>query len=560
MRSGRPAISLGRGFRSRLGHLASAFVLSVAALSLSVATAPQASADTAAQISAGGEHTCALTTGGGVKCWGCNIDGQLGNGTTTDSPIPVDVSGLTSGVAAISAGAEHTCALTSGGGAKCWGDNGSGQLGDGTTTIKLDPGRCLGPHLGRRGDLGRRNHTCALTTGGGVKCWGYNYYGELGNGTTTDTGCICIQIPVDVSGLTSGVAVISATSPVHTCAITTGRGAKCWGDNSHGQLGNGATTVSSTPVDVSGLTSGVAAISTGYFDTCAVTTGGGAKCWGRNRYGQLGNGTSTDSLTPVDVLGLTSGIGAISAGEFHTCALTTGGGAKCWGHNDDGELGNGTTSGTPCYCIQTPVDVSGLTSGVAAISVGFFHNCALTTGGDVNCWGYNLNGQLGNGTTTDSSTPVDVVGFGGATSGPYRPDALIKKAGATAFTGNDVYSQTATGETVSADAARGTISKFVVAAQNDGTQTDSFTLRGCSNWPRFSIHYFSGTTDITLQVKAGTYLVGPLAPGAKSTITLAIKARFNATVGSVKRCTVGVRSLGDTTLLDAVRAQVNVTS
>jgi alpha-tubulin suppressor-like RCC1 family protein len=534
-------------------------VLSVAAFSLSVATAPQASADTAAQISAGADHTCALTTGGGVKCWGSNYSGQLGDGTTTDSPIPVDVSGLTSGVAAISVGAQHTCALTTGGGAKCWGDNTHGQLGDGTTTSSSTPVDVSGLTSGVAAISAGRNHMCVLTTGGGAKCWGFNYSGELGNGTRTVTGCLCIQIPVDVSGLTSGVAVISATSPVHTCAITTGGGAKCWGDNHNGQLGNGTTTLSSTPVDVSGLTSGVAAISPGYFDTCALTTGGGAKCWGLNRYGQLGNGTRTESLTPVDVSGLTSGIGAISAGGHHTCALTTGGGAKCWGLNADGQLGIGTRTATGCFCIETPVDVSGLTSGVAAISAGEFYTCALTTGGDLACWGDNLNGQLGNGTMTHSSNPVDVVGFG-ANSGPYRPDALIKKAGATAFTGNDVYNQIAGGETLSVDAARGTISKFVVAAQNDGTQSDSFTLKGCSNWPRFSIHYFSGTTDITLQVKAGTYLVGPLAPGVKSTITLAIKVRFNATVGSLKSCTVGVRSSGHTTLLDAVRAQVNVTS
>jgi alpha-tubulin suppressor-like RCC1 family protein len=551
MGSGRHAISLERGFRSRLGHLASAFVLIVAALSLSLVTAPQASAGTATQISAGYDHTCALTTGGGAKCWGSNYFGQLGNGTTTDSSTPVDVSGLTSGVAAISAGGYHTCALTTGGGAKCWGWNYGGELGNGgTATSSLIPVDVSGLSSGVAAISAGGYHTCALTTGGGAKCWGYNYAGELGNGTTTDS-----STPVDVSGLTSGVAAISAGRD-HTCALTTGGRAKCWGSNEYGQLGNGTTTIPSlTPVNVWGLSSGVAAISAGDYHTCALTAGGGVKCWGRNLEGQLGNGTTTGSSTPVDVSGLTSGIGAIDGG-YHTCALTTAGGAKCWGSNSSGELGNGTTTTHS----STPVDVSDLSSGVAVISAGDEYTCALTSEGGVKCWGRNLEGQLGNGTTTGSSTPVDVVGFGGATSGPYRPDALIKKAGASAFTGNDAYSQTATGETVSADAARGTIRKFVVAAQNDGTQTDSFTLKGCRNWPRFTVHYFSGTTDITPQVKAGTYLVGPLAPGEKSAITLSIKVRFTATVGSIKRCTVGARSSGDTTLLDAVRAKVNVIS
>jgi hypothetical protein len=147
--------------------------------------------------------------------------------------------------------------------------------------------------------------------------------------------------PVDVSGLPTGAIVIAA-GPYHTCALTPAGGLKCWGSNSNGQLGNGLTLGQSAPGDVSGLTSGVTAIGAGRFHTCAVAAGGGVKCWGANQNGRLGDGSTVDSLTPVDVNGLASGVSAITAGDAHTCALTSAGGIKCWGYNNDGQLGNGS--------------------------------------------------------------------------------------------------------------------------------------------------------------------------------------------------------------------------
>ena len=281
---------------------------------------------TAAAVSVGGSDICGTTTAGAVECWGPNQFGQLGDGTNAGpnicnggpcSATPVDVSGLTSGVTAVSSGASYVC---------------------------------------------------ALTTEGGVKCWGSNQYGQLGNGTTTDS-----YMPADVFGLTSGVAAISA-SDNHTCALTSSGGVKCWGENGDGELGNGSFTNSFVPVDVSGLTSGVAAISSGGGGSCALTTTGGVKCWGYDGHGELGDGTTSSSSIPVDVSGLTSGVTAVAASDYNTCALTNGGGVKCWGLNVFGELGNGTSTGPQtCLgdpCSTMPVDVSGLTSGATAISAG----------------------------------------------------------------------------------------------------------------------------------------------------------------------------------------------
>ncbi|NLT36147.1 MAG: chromosome condensation regulator RCC1, partial [Gaiellales bacterium] len=301
-------------------------VLAVIVLLLASAAPPQVAADTdvdsglaallssgvAVQaIATGGSHTCALTIAGGAKCWGRNDFGQLGDGSTTNRSEPVDVAGLTSGVAAIAAGGSHTCAVTTGGSLLCWGDNVRGQLGDGTTTDRSEPVYVTNLSSGVAAVTCGYQHTCARTTAGGAKCWGYNSLGQLGNGTTTSR-----LTPVDVTGLTSGVASLSAGYS-HTCAVTTGGAAKCWGGGGHGELGDGTSGLDAdktTPVDVSGLGSGVAAVSAGGYHTCALTTGGGIKCWGLNNYGQLGDWTTTRRVTPVDSQGVESGMAAVTAG------------------------------------------------------------------------------------------------------------------------------------------------------------------------------------------------------------------------------------------------------
>jgi len=356
------------------------------------------------EVDGGYRYSCILTTGAGtVQCWGNNDNGQLGNGSNTNSSTPVMVSGL-SNVTAIATGASHACALMPDTTVKCWGSNGSGRLGDGTTTSSNTPVTVLtapsGPPLtGVTAIAAGFYHTCALISDGTMLCWGYNSDGELGNGTTTGSSA-----PVTVSGLSGLTVTAIAAGDYHTCALITNGTLQCWGYNSDGQLGNGTNNNSTTPVTVSGL-SGVTAIAAGYAHTCALIAGGTIQCWGNNGAGQLGNGTNNNSTTPVTVSGL-SGVTAIAAGDSHTCALIAGGAVKCWGENTYGQLGNDSTSDS-----NAPVTVSSLSGVATAIAAGSYHTCALMVGNNIECWGLNDKGQLGNGTTTNSASPVSISNF-----------------------------------------------------------------------------------------------------------------------------------------------------
>lgn len=350
------------------------------------------------QVAAGFGHTCALTTTGGVKCWGRNSEGQLGNNSAVQQLAPVNVVGLSSGVINLAAGMYHTCAVTSTNGVKCWGGNGGGQLGNGNTTNSYVPLDVTGLASGIASVAGGANFSCALTTGSGVKCWGGNTYGQLGNNSTAAG-----PSPVDVSNLSSGVTSL-ALGNYHACAVVSG-GAKCWGYNYAGQVGNNSTTTAKVPADVSGLTSGVLSVTAGAAHACAVTSVGGVKCWGQGTAGQLGNNGLANSLVPVNVSNLSAGVGSVGAGGFHTCAVLSSGAAKCWGNNASGQLGNnGTTTS------KVPVDVVGLTSDVSFIVGGAngSHTCAATASG-LKCWGNNADGELGNNSTTNSLVPADVT-------------------------------------------------------------------------------------------------------------------------------------------------------
>jgi alpha-tubulin suppressor-like RCC1 family protein len=385
-------------------------VLLILGVALLVSAGPRpASANSTIALSLGSGHTCAVTAGGAALCWGWNLYGQSGDGTTTDRYSPVGVVGLGSGVAAVTAGYRHTCALTATGGVKCWGDNSSGQLGDGTTTQRWTPVDVVG--LGANVVEIAASHfsTCALTSAGGVKCWGFNGEGQLGDGTTTSR-----STPVNVTGLGSGVAGIAARGE-HACAVLATGAVKCWGDNSYGQLGDGTTTDRLSPVNVVGLSGGVAAVVAGEGHTCVRTRTNGAQCWGWNLWGQLGDGTTTGRMTPTDVVGLTSGVAGISTGDHHTCAVVVAAGprVRCWGANTSGQVGDGTTTNR-----STPTDVVGLGTAGIGVAAGRFHTCAFTSAGRVACWGGNDEGALGDGTTRSRSVPEPVPTIGAK---PWSP-------------------------------------------------------------------------------------------------------------------------------------------
>lgn len=295
------------------------------------------------QISAGSGHTCAVTLAGSAVCWGLNSNGQLGDGTTTGRLRPTLVSGLSSGVASISAGGGHTCAVRTTGALVCWGWNQDGQLGNGGTARRLTPGAVSGLSAGVASVSAGNHNTCALTTAGAVSCWG-----AFGAGTMSS-----VYFPTQM--ISSGVASVSAGHG-HFCVVTTAGAALCWGPGNaaHGAVGDGTMTARATPTPVSGLSSGVASISASkHGHSCAVMTSGAALCWGRNVEGQLGDGTTGTRLTPTPVSGLSSGVASLVTGWEHTCAVTTSGQALCWGRNNEGQMGDGSITGstpvtTPC--------------------------------------------------------------------------------------------------------------------------------------------------------------------------------------------------------------------
>jgi alpha-tubulin suppressor-like RCC1 family protein len=357
----------------------------------------------AVSVAAGRSHTCAVTVSGGVKCWGKNEHGELGNGTWADSSVPVEVTGLSSGVKSVAAGWGHTCALTASGGVKCWGYNKNGELGDGANETLNRPADVRGLQSGVTFLEAADDHTCAVLADGTVKCWGFNDYGQLGDGTSEDR-----NVPVKVEGL-YGTIVGVAAGWGHTCALSSSGGVKCWGNNHYGQLGVQAGKENiHTPVTVSGMAYGATAISADGGQTCVITDKGAVMCWGNNKYGQLGDGTAEIRMLPVTVAGLTFAPAAVISGWNHSCALRENGDMACWGWNYYGQLGNGfrTTS-------TRPVNSGALMYGVREAALGWAHTCIVTEFGGVQCWGLNEFGQLGDGTTEDTYRPVDVIGLAG---------------------------------------------------------------------------------------------------------------------------------------------------
>jgi alpha-tubulin suppressor-like RCC1 family protein len=326
-------------------------------------------------------------------------------------------------VTSISAGANSTCALTNAGAVWCWGDNAAGQLGDGTYTqssvpVQVSDGTGTTALTGVAVISSGRDHACAATAAGAAYCWGDNSTGELGNGT--DTGS---NLAVPVPGLSSGVAMISAGSGI-TCAVTTAEAGLCWGKGGSGQLGNGNAVDSTSPVTVvdaigQAPLGGVVAISAGFENACAVTSEETLLCWGTNTTNQLGSGNAaSQSSIPVQVLNSAgsaplAGVIAMSIGESNNCAVTSSGSALCWGENTNRKGGNGSSPSA-----TGPADVLGLSNGAAAVAAGYEYTCAVSIAGAAQCWGSTLHGKDAdpvNGAAT-FSYPASATGLDGIAS------------------------------------------------------------------------------------------------------------------------------------------------
>jgi len=288
------------------------------------------------KISEGTSHYCAVREHS-VYCWGVNFTGQIGDGTTNPSDVPVRV---LNGASAVGTGSDYSCALKNQK-VHCWGANTSGMLGNNSTTPSLVPVKVLGLDNIKALAVGG-SHSCAIGKRGKIYCWGENSFGQLGNDhiecESTFPGLQCYTAaPVEVKGIEGATAL--AVGSIHTCAVVEGA-VYCWGYNAVGQLGDGTHVDAHVAVKVQGLVGPVRAIAAGFEHTCALTDDG-VWCWGTNESGELGDGSILDSAFPVAVQGLPSPVSAFDAGDQHTCAIVSGN-AFCWGRNQNSQLGNGS--------------------------------------------------------------------------------------------------------------------------------------------------------------------------------------------------------------------------
>ena len=383
------------------------------------------------QFAVGQDHACAVLKTGKVSCWGWNLYGQLGDGTTIDQNIPVEVD-LEEGRTAveIDVGYSHTCAILDDGSLQCWGNGDNGKLGNGSFTGRLRPIRVnLGENRTAVAIALGTIHTCAILDDNSLKCWGGNDRKQLGQGDSDTTDRF---VPTEVNLGSDKKAVAVSAGSNHTCAILMDGLVKCWGFNILGQLGDGSNQERGAPTPVD-LGSGriAKAIGMGSGHTCALLDDNSVKCWGRNDLGQLGAGDNAHKNVPTAVnLGDGRSATAISVGSNHSCALLDDNSVKCWGRNDFGQLGDETTLHK-----NTPTSVDTGTGTIAAIGVGGNSSCALFADGSLACWGSNAGGQLGTGEDAFVVSPQTIDNGGhtitaidggiGHTCG-RDPDQLVK--------------------------------------------------------------------------------------------------------------------------------------
>lgn len=349
-------------------------------------------------IAGGGIHSLVVCTDNTVRAWGDNFYYQLGDGTTTSSSnVPVPVSSLT-GITAISGGGLHSLSLKNDSTVWAWGRNLEGQLGNGTNTNSNVPIQ-VNSFTGITAIAAGGYHSLALKNDSTVWTWGSNLYGQLGNGTTTAS-----NVPLQVSTLTGVIAVAAGLN--HSLALKNDGTVWTWGSNSWGQLGDGTTIDRNVPVQV-GFLSGATTVAAGKEHSLALKNDSTVWTWGLNSYGQLGNGTGiTSSNIPVPVSSLTAVTAIAQGGSHHSIALKNDSTVWIWGRNNYGQLGNGTNTNS-----NVPIMVSSLT-GIIAITKGEQHSLALQSNGTLWAWGNNsFSGALGNGTYTDSYVPVQTIGL-----------------------------------------------------------------------------------------------------------------------------------------------------
>lgn len=352
-----------------------------------------------AQIGSATLHTCAVSVGGSVQCWGAGERGQLGMGTNR-SAWPLTPPGFEAGITNVAVGDHHTCVGKQSREVFCWGAADRGQTGDDALPQNSTPRRVETPWLPTSLSAGTAS-TCALSQTGQAACWGDNSFGGLGNGRTS-----IVTTPVRVTHLRAS-RVSSGWD--HSCALDQSGRIACWGDNVIGQLGDGTTLRRRTPVQVIGPSSGsYASLGLSQYVSCAVTLFGLAECWGSNFYGAIGDGTLVHRDRPTPVIGLPGHATTIATGGYHSCALDSGGNAHCWGSDGSGQLGIG---GIP-HPMSTPIAVNGLGSDAKSISTGLYSTCAVASDGVAKCWGRNGHGQLGVGTFGGNHyLPADVLGI-----------------------------------------------------------------------------------------------------------------------------------------------------
>lgn len=356
------------------------------------------------ELALGYLHTCLRRSDGKVQCWGDNGAGQLGDSVSFDagprSPakVPQDVVGLTDAVQ-LASGLSHSCAVKRGGTVVCWGYNFFGQLGDGTTQRSSSPVTVTGVTDAVAVAAGT-SFTCALLKGGTVKCWGANYSGQLGDNSKIDR-----PTAAPVQQLTGAIGL--ATAEHHACAIVGSGAVKCWGKNDEGQLGNGTLAESLLPAPIASLGNIVQIVAASRF-TCALESTGQVHCWGANTLGQLGTGSPNAAPNPSPAVTAVSDAIAIWVGYEHACAVRRSGEVACWGAAGNGQVGSGSVPEDAS--IPRPTAVVGVTNALA-VSTGGDHSCTTTTSGAVLCWGANTLGQLGNGSTSRAYAAVPVTGY-----------------------------------------------------------------------------------------------------------------------------------------------------